>query len=91
MKGFYIQGNMFTSSKILGATFSYTKFELDNRYYHKVGKKQVLAFNLFLANSSDSTPFYDLYYLGSKRSRGFNNRSFKIMLSLALPWNTAFP
>jgi outer membrane protein assembly factor BamA len=76
-KGFYVQGNVFTSLKLLGSSFSYSKFELDNRYYQKVGKKQVLAANLFLGSSSDGTPFYDLYYLGSKRTRGINNRRFQ--------------
>jgi len=91
MKGFFIQGNLFTSSKILGSSFSYTKFELDSRYYQKVGKKQVLAANLFLSNSSSGTPFYDLYYLGSKRSRGFNNRRFQDNSELNLALEYRFP
>ncbi len=90
-KGVYIQGNLFTSSEILGSTFRYTKYELDNRYYQKVGKKQVVAANLFLGGSSDGTPFYDLYYLGSKRTRGINNRRFQDNAELSLALEYRFP
>lgn len=90
-KGFFIQGNLFTSSKILGSTFNYNKFELDNRYYQKVGKKQVVAANLFLANSSEDTPFYDLYYLGAKRTRGFDNRRFQDNAELSFALEYRFP
>jgi len=90
-KGFYIQGNLFTSSQILGSSFSYSKYELDNRYYQKVGKKQVVAANLFLGNSSKGTPFYDLYYLGSKRTRGINNRRFQDNAELSLALEYRFP
>ncbi len=90
-KGFYIQGKYFTSSKLLGASFNYSKFELDNRYYQKVGKKQVLAANLYLANSSEGTPFYDLNYLGSKRTRGFDNRRFQDNAELSFALEYRFP
>ncbi len=91
IKGFYIQGKYFTSSKLLGASFNYSKFELDNRYYQKVGKKQVLAANLYLANSSEGTPFYDLNYLGSKRTRGFDNRRFQDNAELSFALEYRFP
>lgn len=90
-KGFYLQGNFFTSSKLLGASFSYSKFEFDNRYYQSLGKKQVLAGNLFLANSSNGTPFYDLNYLGSKRTRGFDNRRFQDHAELSFVMEYRFP
>lgn len=90
-KGWFLQGNFFTSSKLLGSSFNYTKFELDSRYYQKVGKKQVLAANLFLANSSKNTPFYDLYYLGSKRTRGFANRRFQDNAELSFVAEYRFP
>ena len=76
-KGWFIQGSFFTSSKSLGASFNYTKVELDSRYYHKVGKHAVVAANLFLAQNSASAPFYEYYYLGSKRTRGLANRRFQ--------------
>jgi len=90
-KGFYIQGDFFTSSKLLGASFKYSKFILDNRFYQKLGKKQVLAANVFLANSSKNTPFYDLNYLGSKRTRGFDNRRFQDLAELSLALEYRFP
>lgn len=90
-RGFYIQGSLFASSRILGSSFKYFKFELDNRFYQKVGKKQVLAANLFLANSSSQTPFYDLNYLGSKRTRGFENRRFQDNAELSFAMEYRFP
>ncbi|MGI9550876.1 MAG: BamA/TamA family outer membrane protein [Aurantibacter sp.] len=90
-RGFYVQGSLFTSSKILGSSFRYSKFELDNRYYQKLGRKQVLATNLFFANSSAGTPFYDLNYLGSKRTRGFENRRFQDNAELSLAMEYRFP
>jgi len=90
-KGWFLQGNIFTSSAAIGASFNYTKFEIDSRFYQKVGKKQVLAANLFLANSSKDTPFYDLYYLGSKRTRGFANRRFQDNSELSFVTEYRFP
>lgn len=90
-RGFYLQGDLFTSSNILGASFNYSKFILDNRYYQKLGKKQVLAANLFLAGSSRGTPFYDLNYLGSKRTRGFDNRRFQDLAEVSLALEYRFP
>ena len=90
-KGWFLQGNLFSSSGFLGSSFSYNKFELDSRYYQKVGKNQVLAANLFVANSSKDTPFYDLYYLGSKRTRGFANRRFQDNSELSFAAEYRFP
>ncbi|SHI98347.1 BamA/TamA family outer membrane protein [Pseudozobellia thermophila] len=90
-KGVYVQGNFFTSSKLLGATFGYSKFEIDARYYLKLGDKQVLATNGFLGHSTKNTPFYDLYYLGSKRSRGINNRRFQDNAELSFALEYRFP
>lgn len=90
-KGMYIQGNLFTSSKALGSSFGYTKYELDNRFYQKVGRRQVVAANLFLGASSEGTPFYDLYYLGSKRTRGINNRRFQDNAELSIALEYRFP
>ncbi|NNE78220.1 MAG: BamA/TamA family outer membrane protein [Pricia sp.] len=90
-KGVFVQGNVYTSSKILGSSFHYSKFELDNRYYQMVGKNQILAANLFFAGSSDGTPFYDLYYLGSKRTRGINNRRFQDNAELSMALEYRFP
>ncbi|MGB7392829.1 MAG: BamA/TamA family outer membrane protein [Pricia sp.] len=90
-KGFYIQGNVFTSSEILGSSFNYTKYQLDNRFYQKVGRRQVIAANIFFGGSSEGTPFYDLYYLGSKRTRGINNRRFQDNSELSMALEYRFP
>lgn len=87
-RGFFIQAKGLRSAAFLGSTFDYSKFELDNRYYQKIGKQNVLAGNLVVANSSNNTPFYDLYYLGDKSSRGFNNRRYQdnALLNFALEY-----
>lgn len=90
-EGFFIQGSYFTSSKILGSSFNYSKFQLDNRFYQKLGNKQVFATNLFFANNSSGTPFYDLNYLGSKRTRGFDNRRFQDNAELSFAMEYRFP
>lgn len=90
-KGVFIQGNFFTSSELLGSSFNYSKFELDSRYYRKVGRRQVVAANLFLSGSTSETPFYDLYYLGSRRTRGINNRRFQDNSEVSLAVEYRFP
>ncbi|QWX85550.1 BamA/TamA family outer membrane protein [Cellulophaga sp. HaHaR_3_176] len=76
-KGFFIQGNFFTSSNFLGSSFKYSKFNLDSRYYKKVGKRKIIATNLFFGSSSSGTPFLDQFYIGGKRTRGFSSRRFQ--------------
>jgi outer membrane protein assembly factor BamA len=90
-KGWYVEGAMYTSSKWLGSSFSYNKFELDARYFQKIKGKQVLASNLFLGTRSDGTPFQDLNYLGTKRTRGFDNRRFLDKTELSLTTEYRFP
>ncbi len=90
-KGVFLQGSFFASSKLLGSSFNYSKFQLDSRYYRKIGKKQVVATNLFLAGSSKNTPFYDLYYLGTKRTRGWANRRFQDNAELSFAAEYRFP
>ena len=50
--GFFIQASAFTSSQILGSSFLYSKFSLDNRYYQKINEQHVIATNLFIANTN---------------------------------------
>lgn len=76
-KGFFIQASYFVSSKLLGSGFTYAKFQIDNRYYQKVGKKQILAANLFLGGASENTPFLDQFVLGGKRTRGLSPRRYQ--------------
>ncbi len=90
-KGWFVEGSYFTSADWLGSTFSYNKFELDARYYQKIKGQQVLATNFFLATRSDETPFQDLNYLGTKRTRGFDNRRYLDNTELSLVAEYRFP
>ena len=90
-KGWFVEGSFFTSADWLGSSFSYQKFELDARYYQKLKGTQVLATNLFLGTRSENTPFVDLSYLGTKRSRGFDNRRYLDNTELTLATEYRFP
>ena len=76
-KGFFIQASYFVSSKFLRSNFKYAKFQFDNRFYQKIGKRQILAANLFFGGSTDETPFLDQFVLGGKRTRGLSPRRFQ--------------
>lgn len=76
-KGFFIQGSIYTSSEFLGSSFNYSKFSLDTRYYQKVGKRKIIASNLFFGSSTSGTPFLDQFFMGGKRTRGFSSRRFQ--------------
>ena len=76
-KGFFIQASYVVSSSLLGSSFNYNKFILDNRFYQKIGKNQVLAANLFLGTATDGMPFLDQFTLGGKRTRGINSRRYQ--------------
>ncbi|MFS4467991.1 BamA/TamA family outer membrane protein [Maribacter sp. 2210JD10-5] len=90
-KGLFIQGSAFTSAKFLGSSFSYHKFELDARYYRQLKGKHILAANAFLGTRSKNTPFLDLNFLGSKRTRGYNNRRFQDNTEVSLALEYRFP
>lgn len=90
-KGWFVEASYYTSANWLGSTFTYNKFELDARYYQKIKGKQVLATNLFLGTRSDDTPFQDLNYVGTKRSRGFDNRRYLDNTELTLATEYRFP
>ncbi len=90
-KGWFVEASYFTSANWLGSTFSYTKFEIDARYYQKIKGQQVLATNLFLGTRSDETPFQDLSYIGTKRSRGFDNRRYLDNTEVTLATEYRFP
>ncbi|WP_419211890.1 BamA/TamA family outer membrane protein [Maribacter sp. X9] len=90
-KGWFVEGSFYSGASWLGSSFSYTKFELDARYYQKLKGQQVLATNLFLATRSEGTPFEDLNYLGTKRSRGFDNRRYLDNTELTLVTEYRFP
>lgn len=90
-KGFFIQGSLFSSSKTIGSSFSYNKFEVDARYYQQIKGKHIVATNLFIANSSSGTPFLSLNYLGTKRTRGHDNRRFQDNAEVSLAMEYRFP
>ncbi len=90
-KGFFVQGSLFTGVKALGSSFSYSKFDIDARYYLQLKGKHVLATNLFLGNSSSGTPFFDLNHLGTKRTRGHDNRRYQDNAELSLAMEYRFP
>ena len=90
-KGWYLEGAFYKGAEWLGADFSYSKFEFDARYFQKIKGQQVLASNLFLGTRSSNTPFQDLNYLGTKRTRGFDNRRFLDNTELSLTSEYRFP
>jgi len=90
-KGFFIQASAFTSSQILGSSFTYSKFSLDNRYYQKIKGNHVIASNFFIANNGSEAPFLDLNWLGSNRTRGFNDRRFQDNAELSFATEYRFP
>ncbi|MGB3151808.1 MAG: BamA/TamA family outer membrane protein [Maribacter sp.] len=90
-KGFFIQGSAFTSVGFLGSSFSYHKIELDSRYYHRIKGKHILASNFFVGTRSKDTPFQDLNFLGSRRTRGHDNRRYQDNSELSLALEYRFP
>lgn len=90
-KGFFIQGGVFTAAEFLGSSFSYSKFSLDNRFYQKIKRQQVLATNFFIANNGEGTPFFDFNRLGSNRTRGFNDRRYQDNAELSFATEYRFP
>ena len=90
-KGFFVQANAFSTINFLGASFSYNKWSLDSSYYQKIKGRKILAANLFLANNGSGAPFFDLNYVGSKRSRGFDDRRFLDNAELSFALEYRFP
>lgn len=90
-KGLFIQASYYVSSDILGSNFNYAKFQLDNRFYQKIGKRQILAANLFLGEATDETPFIDQFVLGGKRTRGLSPRRFQDNTEVSFALEYRFP
>lgn len=90
-KGLFIQASAFTSAKFLGSEFSYQKIELDVRYYQKLKGNHILAGNVFLGTRSKNAPFLDLNSLGTKRTRGHNNRRYQDNVELSAVLEYRFP
>lgn len=90
-KGFFVQTSVFTALEFLGADFSYSKFSFDARHYQKLKGQHILATNIFVANNGKGAPFFNLNYLGSNRTRGFNDRRFQDNAELSLVAEYRFP
>lgn len=90
-RGFFIQGNVFSSLQALGSDFSYNKWILDSRYYQQLKGRHVLAGNVYFANTSSGAPFLDLNSLGSRRTRGFDNRRFQDNAEWSMALEYRFP
>lgn len=90
-KGFFVSGSVFSSAGFLGSSFDYSKFAVDARFYQKLKGKHVLATNIFLGHNGKGSPFFDLNYIGSKRTRGFSDRRFIDRTELSLVAEYRFP
>lgn len=90
-KGWYVEGSFYSSMKWLGSSFSYNKFELDARYFQQIKGDVILASNAFIGTRSSGTPFQDLNYLGTKRTRGFDNRRYLDNAEVSLTTEIRFP
>ncbi|MGI9546960.1 MAG: BamA/TamA family outer membrane protein [Flavobacteriaceae bacterium] len=65
------------SSEVMGATQGYNKFILDLRTYRPIGKKSILAAQVYSENTFGDVPFQGLAaYGGSKGARGYFNGRF---------------
>lgn len=90
-KGFFIEGSAYTGVEFLGSSFAYSKFISDNRYYQQLKGNHILAANAFLGITTGDTPLYELFNVGSRRTRGFNDRRFQDNNELSLALEYRFP
>lgn len=90
-KGLYLQADIFTSVSALGSDFDYNKYSFDFRFYKQIIGQHIIAFNSFLGSNSSGAPLFELYYIGSKRTRGFNDRRFQNFNELSFVTEYRFP
>ncbi len=70
--GHFLQMSARFSSKLFGATTGHNKFIFDLRTYQKVGKKGVLAIQVYNESTLGSPPFQDMaWFGGGERGRGY--------------------
>ncbi len=70
--GYYVGSDVWFSSENFGATSSFNKFISDIRTYQPIGKKNVLAMQLYSENSFGEVPFQGkVWYGGGDRGRGY--------------------
>jgi len=89
--GYFIDAGIFTSVNWLGSSFDYSNFYLDFRKYQLIKGQHILALNLYMGLKSSGTPLFDLSYIGSNRTRGFNDRRFLGLSELSLTAEYRFP
>jgi len=71
-KGNFMQLKAGFSSKVIGATHSYNKYTIDLRKYFPLGKKSVIAAQLYLENTYGDVPFQTMAWLGGgDKTRGY--------------------
>ncbi len=77
-KGFFIDLTTDLSTEKFISPYSFARTTLDARSYHKIGKRLVLANQLYFSHATDGTPFYYLPYLSVSPGvgRGYADRRF---------------
>jgi outer membrane protein assembly factor BamA len=82
-------------SEALGSKYSFQSFRFTFNYYQSVGKKQVLAYNLFTCATAGTAPFYgECIYGTNNQLRGYVAGQYidrymvaaQMEYRLALPW-----
>lgn len=70
--GHFLQIKAGFSSENFGANYGYNKFLVDLRTYQKIGKKSIIAAQIFSENNYGLTPFQgQAWYGGGDRARGY--------------------
>ncbi len=77
-EGFFAEGLLLSNGRWLGSPFDFQKLILDVRNYQPLGKRSVLATNLYAEFTRGRTPFYQLALLGgTRRMRGYYEGRFR--------------
>jgi hypothetical protein len=70
--GNYMQLKAGFSSKVLGATYGFNKYIIDLRKYFVLGKKGVVATQIYFEGTFGNVPFQSMAWLGGgERTRGY--------------------
>lgn len=82
-------------SKVLGGKYSFDSYRLMFNYYRRLGKKHVLAYNLYACATAGDPPFYgECIYGTNNELRGYTAGRYidrdmiatQVEYRLALPW-----
>jgi len=88
-KGWYLQSSLLMGGKLTGSKYNMQRFVIDARYFEKVGKSNVLGFNLNQIATFGKAPFYQLAALGGNRLfRGYYQGYLrdKVFVGLQSEW-----